>query len=121
VDAEDGDSLAAEDAGGAEVAGDARIQPRRTKMWRDAGSMGICEGKVVPVVYGKVTLEVGYRLDLLVDDLVVVEIKAIEALQPIHTAQLLSYLRLLKRKLGYLLNFNVAHMRNGIKRVVNGL
>lgn len=75
----------------------------------------------LPVTYGDVKLDAGYRLDLLIEDRVVVEIKAVERLQPIHTAQLLSYLRLGGYKLGYLLNFHVLSMRSGIKRIVNGL
>ena len=71
------------------------------------------------VVYDEVRLDAGYRIDLLVADTLIVELKVVEKLLPIHTAQLLSYLKLSKRKLGYLLNFNVAHMRDGIKRVVN--
>jgi len=62
-----------------------------------------------------------YRLDLLIEDRVVIEVKALEALLPVHRAQLLSYLRLGDFKLGYLLNFNVAHTRDGIARVINGL
>ena len=71
------------------------------------------------MVYDEVRLDAGYRIDLLVADTLIVELKVVEKLLPIHTAQLLSYLKLSKRKLGYLLNFNVAHMRDGIKRVVN--
>jgi GxxExxY protein len=66
-------------------------------------------------------LDVGFRLDLLVEERVVVEVKAIEKLLPVHMAQLLSYLKLGDFRLGYLLNFNVPHMRDGIKRVVNRL
>ena len=75
----------------------------------------------LPVIYDGVELEAGYRMDLLVADIVVVELKVVEKLLPLHTAQLLSYLKLSKRKLGYLLNFNVVQMRDGIKRVVNNL
>lgn len=75
----------------------------------------------LPVIYDEVELDAGYRMDLLVADIVVVELKVVEKLLPLHTAQLLSYLKLSKRKLGYLLNFNVVHMRDGIKRVVNNL
>jgi len=73
----------------------------------------------VPVIYDGLKLESGLRLDLLVEEIVIVEIKAIEALAPIHTAQLLSYLKLMNLQLGLLLNFNVVHMREGWKRVVN--
>ena len=72
------------------------------------------------IAYDGVTFDVGYRLDILVNDLVVVELKAIDKLLPIHAAQLLSYLRLGRFRLGILLNFNTVHMRDGIKRVVNG-
>ena len=75
----------------------------------------------LPVIYDGVELEAGYRMDLLVADIVVVELKVVEKLLPLHTAQLLSYLKLSKRKLGYLLNFNVVQMRDGIKRVANNL
>ena len=75
----------------------------------------------IPIVYDELTIENGYRIDLLANDLVVVELKAIEAVTPVHRAQLLSYLRLGGFKLGYLLNFNVAHMRDGVMRLVNGL
>ena len=75
----------------------------------------------LPVIYDGIEIEAGYRLDLLIADLVVVEIKALEDVAAVHRAQLLSYLRLGGYRLGYLLNFNVALMRNGIYRLVNGL
>ena len=75
----------------------------------------------VPIRYEELTIDNGYRIDLLVMDRVVVELKALETILPVHRAQLLSYLRLGGFKLGYLLNFNVAHMRDGITRIVNGL
>ena len=75
----------------------------------------------IPVRYDDLVIDNGYRIDLLVEERVVVELKAIEAVLDVHRAQLLSYLRLGRFKLGYLLNFNVAHMRNGIARIVNGL
>jgi GxxExxY protein len=75
----------------------------------------------VPLAYREVRLDVGYRLDLLVEDLVVIEVKSVDSLSAIHTAQVLSYLRISGKKLGILINFNVVHLRHGIKRVVNGL
>ena len=72
----------------------------------------------LPVVYDNVKLEAGYRIDLMVDGLVVVEVKAVEALAPVHEAQLLTYLRLSHRRLGFLINFNVALLKQGIKRMV---
>ncbi len=77
--------------------------------------------KELPVKYRNVTLDCGYRMDLLVEDKVVVEVKAIESLHPVHKAQLLSYLRLSGHKVGLLINFNVTVLKTGIRRVVNGL
>lgn len=76
---------------------------------------------VLPIVYRTVTLKSGYRIDVLVEDEVVVELKSIAELLPIHESQLLSYLRLSGRRLGLLINFNIPHLRDGIKRVVNRL
>ena len=75
----------------------------------------------MPVVYDGVELDAGYRVDVLVNRAVVLELKVVERILPIHAAQLLGYLRLSKLKLGYVLNFNVLHMREGVKRVVNNL
>lgn len=66
-------------------------------------------------------LEEGYRIDLLVENQIVLEIKTVSELNSIHMAQIITYLRLSNCKLGYLLNFNVAKMKDGIKRVVNGM
>jgi len=74
----------------------------------------------LPVVYEGVKLDLGYRIDLLVDGLIIVEIKSIEALAPIHQAQVLSYLKLSGKSLALLINFNVVHLRDGIKRFVLG-
>jgi GxxExxY protein len=73
----------------------------------------------LPVLYDGLHLDSGYRIDLLVEDTVIVELKCVEALLPIHKAQLLTYLRLANKPLGLLLNFNVVHLREGIKRVIN--
>ena len=75
----------------------------------------------IPVRYDDLVIENGYRIDLLVNDRVVVELKSVETVLPVHRGQLLSYLRLGGFKLGYLLNFNVTYMRDGITRLVNGL
>ena len=75
----------------------------------------------IPIRYEELAIENGYRIDLLVSERVVVELKALETILPVHRGQPLSYLRLGGFKLGYLLNFNVAHMRDGITRIVNGL
>jgi GxxExxY protein len=71
-------------------------------------------------VYDGIKLEVGYRIDLLVEDLVIVELKSVEAISPVHQAQLLSYLKLSGKSLGLIINFNVLHLKDGIKRMVNG-
>ena len=74
----------------------------------------------LPLVYRGQRLECGYRIDMVVEEELIVEVKAIERLEKVHSAQLRSHLRLSKRKLGLLLNFNVKWLRDGIKRVVNG-
>jgi len=65
-------------------------------------------------------MDLGYRIDLLVEDLVVVELKSVEAIAPVHQAQILSYLKLSGKSLGLLINFNVVHLKDGIRRFVNG-
>ena len=77
--------------------------------------------KALPLIYEDIRLEVGYRIDLLVENCVIVEIKAVEALNDVHTAQLLTYLKLTNCKLGLLINFNVALIKTGVKRLANGL
>jgi len=74
----------------------------------------------LPVIYEGCKLEAGYRIDLVVEHRVVVEVKSAEAIHPIHRAQLLSYLRLSGMRVGLLINFNVLHLRDGIKRMVDG-
>lgn len=73
----------------------------------------------MPVVYKEVKLDHGYRMDLLVEERVVIEIKTVDALIDVHTAQVLTYLKLGKYKLGLLMNFNVALLKDGIKRIIN--
>jgi GxxExxY protein len=75
----------------------------------------------LPVRYAGIVIEAGLRLDLLVEQCVVIEVKAVETLLPVHTAQLLTYLKLGGYPLGLLLNFNVPHLKQGIKRLANGL
>lgn len=77
------------------------------------------EQRALPVSYKRVTLDCGYRLDLVVEDEIIVEIKAIEKLLPIHDAQLLSYLRIANKRVGLLMNFHVPVLKDGLKRVVN--
>ena len=73
----------------------------------------------LPVHYDGIRLDAGYKIDLLVEDRVIVELKAVDALHPLHEAQLLSYLKLSGKKLGLLINFNVRMLKNGIKRIAN--
>jgi GxxExxY protein len=74
----------------------------------------------LPVIYEGEKLELGYRIDMLVEDKVVVEVKCVEGVHPVHQAQLLSYLRLSGRHVGSLINFYVAHLKDGITRMVDG-
>ncbi|MBL8819931.1 MAG: GxxExxY protein [Planctomyces sp.] len=73
----------------------------------------------LPIEYDGVRLDVGYRIDLLIEDAVIVELKAVSEIQPIHEAQLLSYLKLSKKKIGLLINFHVLRLKDGIKRMAN--
>ncbi|MFB8790637.1 MAG: GxxExxY protein [Potamolinea sp.] len=77
--------------------------------------------KPLPLVYEEVRLECGYRVDLFVENKLIIEIKSLESIHPIHSSQLLTYLKLSNCKLGLILNFNVSQLKDGIKRVVNGL
>jgi len=73
---------------------------------------------IVPITYDNIQFDEGFRLDVLVEDLVICELKAVDSFLPIYTAQLLSYLKLTGKRLGYLINFNVPLIKHGIKRVV---
>jgi len=77
--------------------------------------------QAVPVIYEDVRLDIGFRADLIINQKVIIEIKSVESMAPVHAKQLRTYLRLTDRKLGILINFNVALIKEGIKRVVNGL
>ena len=83
--------------------------------------LGVKSQVVLPVEYYGTLVDAGYRLDLIVEDLVIIEIKAVEKLVAIHEAQLLTYLKLSRKKVGLLLNFNVVQMKDGIRRMVNNL
>ena len=74
----------------------------------------------LPVVYRGVKLELGYRMDLVAEDLVIVEVKSVDGISPVHQAQVISYLKLSGKSIGLLINFNVVHLRDGIERFVNG-
>ena len=75
----------------------------------------------IPVIYNDVRMDIGFRADVIVEDKVIVEIKSVEAIAPVHHKQLLTYLKLTNFKLGLLVNFNVDLIKNGITRVVNNL
>ncbi len=77
--------------------------------------------KPIPLIYYDVKMDIGYRLDLLVNNKVIIEIKSVETLTDIHTAQVITYLKLTNCKLGLLINFNELRVVDGIKRIVNGL
>ena len=77
--------------------------------------------KALPLVYEEVKLDIGYRIDIIIENKLILEIKSVEALNDIHFTQLLTYLKLTNCKLGMLMNFNVALIKNGIRRVVNNL
>ncbi|HEY2170435.1 MAG TPA: GxxExxY protein [Candidatus Angelobacter sp.] len=74
----------------------------------------------LPVIYESVRIDLGYRIDLLVNDLVIVELKCVEKIAPVHEAQIISYLRLCRKSVGLLINFHVRHLKDGIKRFVEG-
>ena len=77
--------------------------------------------KALPLIYEEVRLEIGYRIDLIIENKLIVEIKSVETLNDVHFAQLLTYLKLTDCKLGLLINFNVALIKSGIKRIANNL
>ena len=86
---------------------------------RKAGML-VEKEKPLPLVYEDVKLDCGYRIDLMVEGKIVIEIKSVEALADIHLAQVLTYLKLTDNRFGLLINFNVVRLKDGIKRVVNG-
>ena len=90
---------------------------------RELTKRGLTVARQVPcsIIYDGDRIESAFRLDLVVHEKVVIEVEAVETLLPVHTAQVLTYLKLGNLKLGHLLNFNVVHMKDGIKRVVNNL
>jgi GxxExxY protein len=75
----------------------------------------------VPVFYEGVKIDVGYRIDLMVEDLIVIEVKSVETLLPVHEAQVITYLKLSGKRLGFLMNFNVRLMKVGLRRFANGM
>ena len=76
--------------------------------------------KALPLIYEEVKLDIGYRIDIIIEDKFIAEIKAVESLNEVHLAQLLTYLKLTNCKLGLLINFNVKLLKDGVRRVING-
>lgn len=74
----------------------------------------------LPVIYKQVKIDLGYRLDLLVEDSVIIELKSVDEINPVHEAQLLSYLKLSGKHVGLIINFHALHLKDGIKRIVSG-
>jgi GxxExxY protein len=72
----------------------------------------------VPIIYREIKLECGYRIDLLVDDKIIIELKSVEILNPVHEAQILTYLKFAQKRLGLLMNFNVLRLKDGLKRYI---
>ncbi len=83
-------------------------------------NLKVSKQRPLPLIYEDVFLEVGYRVDLMIEEKFIVEIKSVEALNDVHLAQILTYLKLSGCKLGMLINFNVSLLKYGIKRVING-
>lgn len=80
-------------------------------------NIGVARQVPLPIIYDGIKLDAGYRIDLLVDEKVIIEIKSVDQLAPIHQAQLMTYLKLAEKKLGLLINFNVMDLKTGIKRI----
>ena len=85
---------------------------------QEAG-LSVAVQHAIPLIYRGINLDVGYRADMLVDDTVLVELKSVESLAPIHTAQMLTYLKLSGKPVGLLINFNVPVLKEGVKRILN--
>jgi len=83
--------------------------------------LAIEKQKPLPLIYEEIKLDIGYRLDIIIENKLILEIKSVDALNEVHFAQLLTYLKLTNCKLGLLINFNVALIKNGIRRIVNNL
>jgi GxxExxY protein len=92
-------------------------------MYYELSNLGLSvqRQKGIPVIWNNIKMELGFRADLIVENKVIIEIKSVELIAPVHPKQLLTYLRLTNMKLGLLINFNEPVIKNGIKRVVNNL
>jgi len=87
----------------------------------DTAGLFVEKQKMLPLIYEDIKLDAGYRIDLMVNNKVVIELKSVEVIAPVHVAQVITYLRLSGCKLGILINFNVALLKDGFQRIVNGL
>ena len=87
---------------------------------RKAG-LSVARQKIIPVIWDDLKMDIGFRADLIVEDMVIIEIKSIEKISPVHPKQLLTYLKVTNMKLGLLINFNERLIKNGITRIVNNL
>jgi GxxExxY protein len=84
----------------------------------DKAGLFVLKQKPMPLIYEERKLDLGYRIDLLVEEKIIIEIKAVDAFNPVHLAQLMTYLKLSKCRIGFLINFNVVSLKEGIKRVI---
>ncbi len=80
--------------------------------------LSVTKQKPMPLVYEEKRLDLGYRIDLFVDNKIIIEVKSVDALNPVHLAQLMTYMKLAECKIGFLINFNVVSLKDGIKRVI---
>jgi GxxExxY protein len=87
---------------------------------KNDGMQVVCEA-ALPITYEKIVIDAGYRIDMIVEESILIENKTVEKILPIHEAQLLTYLKIKNCKIGFLLNWNVPRMKDGIKRMVNNL
>lgn len=87
----------------------------------DRRGLSVTRQQPIPVVYESIHIDTGFRADLVVEEKVIIEVKSVELLAPVHKKQLLTYLRLADKRLGLLINFHVTFIRDGITRIVNGL
>ena len=86
--------------------------------WTSKNNLYVERQKPIPVIYKDIKLDCGYRLDILVNNEIIIEIKSMEGFAPVHTAQILTYMKFAEKKIGLLINFNVTRLKDGIKRYV---
>lgn len=84
----------------------------------EKSGLSVIKQKPMPLVYEEKKLDIGYRIDLFIEDRIILEVKSVDALNPVHLAQLMTYMKLAECKIGFLINFNVVSLKDGIKRVI---